>query len=69
MNNKEKKDRNLINISSSSNINENDIVLLFGYSKDGKKYLNFKEYYLNSDSPIGETLSRLGNRITRIYHY
>lgn len=62
-------DTTIIKISLSCNIKENDIVLLFGYSEDGKEYLNFKEFIDKSGSTIGEALSRLGQRITRIYHY
>ena len=35
---------------------------------DDENHLNHKEYLTKSGSPIGETFSRLGQRITRIYH-
>lgn len=61
-------DNSIVKIPFESDIKENDIATLFGYIDDDENHLNHKEYLTKSGSPIGETFSRLGQRITRIYH-
>ena len=61
-------DNTIIKIPSDSDIKEGDIATLFGYTDDGDKHLNHKEFLTKSGAPIGETFSRLGQRITRICH-
>ena len=61
-------DSAIVKIPVDSDIKENDIVTLFGYIDDDEKYLNLKEFLSKSGAPCGETFTRLGQRITRIYH-
>ena len=60
-------DNTIVKIPFDSDIEENDIVTLFGYI-DEEKHLNHKEFLTKSGAPIGETFARLGKRITRICH-
>ena len=55
-------------IPFDSDIQENDIVTLFGYIDDEKNHFNHKEFLMKSGAPLGETLVRLGQRITRTYY-
>ena len=61
-------DNTIIKIPFDSNIEEGDTATLFGYTDDGEEHLNHKEFLTKSGAPIGETFSRLGQRITRICH-
>ena len=61
-------DNTIVKIPFESDIEEGDIVTLFGYVEGNEKHLNHKEFLSKSGSPIGETFSRLGERITRICH-
>lgn len=62
-------DTTIAKIPLDSDIKEGDIVTLFGYMDEGEKYLNYKEFLTKSGAPCGETFARLGQRITRIYHF
>ena len=62
-------DTTIVQIPFDSDIKEGDVVTLFGYIDDGLKYLNYKEFLTKSGAPCGETFARLGQRITRIYHF
>ena len=61
-------DNTIVKIPFDSDIEEGDIATLFGYADDEEKHLNHKEFLTKSGAPIGETFSRLGERITRICH-
>ena len=61
-------DNTIIKIPFDSDIKEGDTATLFGYADDGDRHLNHKEFLTKSGAPIGETFSRLGQRITRICH-
>ena len=61
-------DNTIIKIPFDSDIGEGDTATLFGYADDGDNHLNHKEFLTKSGAPIGETFSRLGQRITRICH-
>ena len=58
----------IVKIPFDSDIQENDIVTLFGYIDDDKNHFNHKEFLMKSGAPLGETLVRLGQRITRTYY-
>ena len=60
-------DSTMVKVPLESDIREGDDVTLFGLDDRGN-LLNHKEFLLKSGAPIGETFSRLGQRITRIYH-
>ena len=61
-------DNTIVKIPFDSDIKEGDIATLFGYIGKGEKHMNHKEFLTKSGAPIGETFSRLGQRITRICH-
>ena len=61
-------DNTIVKIPFDSDIKEGDIVIIFGYNNNGVEHMNHKEFLSKSGSPIGETFSRLGQRITRIFH-
>ena len=61
-------DCTIIKIPLDCDIKVGDIVTLFENNIYEDEYNNMKEYFLKTDSPIGEIFSRLGSRITRIYH-
>ena len=61
-------DSTIVKIPMESDIQEGDIVTLFGYIDDEEEHLNHKEFLKKSGAPIGETFSRLGQRISRICH-
>lgn len=60
-------DSTIVKVPLESDIQEGDCVTLFGLDERGN-LLNHKEFLNKSGAPIGETFSRLGQRITRIYH-
>ena len=60
-------DNTIVKIPFDSDIKEGDTVILFGYN-NGEEHMNHKEFLNKSGSPIGETFSRLGQRITRVFH-
>lgn len=60
-------DSTIVKIPLNSDIQEGDIVTIFGMDDRGN-LINHKEFLGKSGAPIGETFSRLGQRITRIYH-
>ena len=60
-------DSTMVKIPLDSNIQEGDDVTIFGLDDRGN-LVNHKEFLTKSGAPIGETFSRLGQRITRIYH-
>ena len=62
-------DNTMVKIPFDSDIKEGDIVTLFGYIDNEDEHMNHKEFLTKSDASIYETFSRLGARITRIYHY
>ena len=61
-------DNTIVKIPFDSDIEEGDTATLFGYIDDRDEHYNHKEFLSKSGSPIGETFSRLGKRITRICH-
>ena len=61
-------DNTIVKIPLESDIQEGDIATLFGYADDREEHLNHKEFLTKSGAPLGETLARLGQRITRICH-
>ena len=60
-------DSTMVKVPFDSDIKEGDIVTIFGMDDRGN-LMNHKEFLSKSGAPIGETFSRLGQRITRIYH-
>ncbi len=60
-------DSTIVKIPLESDIQEGDCAIIFGLDEKGN-LLNHKEFLTKSGAPIGETFSRLGQRITRIYH-
>ena len=60
-------DSTMVKVPLDSDIKEGDIVTIFGMDDRGN-LMNHKEFLSKSGAPIGETFSRLGQRITRIYH-
>jgi serine/alanine racemase len=60
-------DSTMVKIPLDCDIQEGDDVTIFGLDDRGN-LVNHKEFLNKSGAPIGETFSRLGQRITRIYH-
>ena len=60
-------DSTMVKVPFDSDIKEGDIVTIFVMDDRGN-LMNHKEFLSKSGAPIGETFSRLGQRITRIYH-
>ena len=60
-------DSTMVKVPLESDIQEGDEVTIFGVDERGN-LVNHKEFLSKSGAPIGETFSRLGQRITRIYH-
>ena len=60
-------DSTMVKVPLESDVQEGDIVTIFGLDDRGN-LVNHKEFLTKSGAPIGETFSRLGQRITRIYH-
>ena len=60
-------DSTIVKIPLESDIQEGDCAVIFGLDEKGNLQ-NHKEFLTKSGAPIGETFSRLGQRITRIYH-
>ena len=60
-------DSTMVKIPLDSDIQEGDDVTIFGLDDRGN-LVNHKEFLTKSGAPIGETFSRFGQRITRIYH-
>ena len=60
-------DSTMVKVPLDSDIQEGDEVTIFGVDERGN-LVNHKEFLSKSGAPIGETFSRLGQRITRIYH-
>ena len=60
-------DSTMVKVPLESDIQEGDCATIFGLDERGN-LLNHKEFLSKSGAPIGETFSRLGQRITRIYH-
>ena len=60
-------DSTMVKIPLDSDIKEGDDVTIFGLDDRGN-LVNHKEFLTKSGAPIGETFSRFGQRITRIYH-
>ena len=60
-------DSTMVKIPLDSDIQEGDDVTIFGLDDRGN-LVNHKEFLTKSGATIGETFSRLGQRITRIYH-
>jgi len=61
-------DNTIVKIPFDSDIKEGDIATLFGYIDNGEEHMNHKEFLTKSGAPIGETFSRLGQRVTRVCH-
>ena len=61
-------DHSIVKIPFDSDIEEGDTATIFGYADNSGKHMNHKEFLIKGGSPIGETLSRLTQRITRIFH-
>ena len=60
-------DSTMVKVPLDSDVQEGDEVTIFGVDERGN-LVNHKEFLSKSGAPIGETFSRLGQRITRIYH-
>ena len=60
-------DITMVKLPLDCDIKEGDIVTIFGCDKKGH-LVNFKEFFSKSGLYVEETISRLGQRITRIYH-
>ena len=60
-------DSTIVKIPLESDIQEGDCAVIFDLDEKGNLQ-NHKEFLTKSGAPIGETFSRLGQRITRIYH-
>lgn len=60
-------DQTMVDVTNIDNVKEGDIVTLFGV--DGDYYLPVNQLSKLSGTIINETLSCIGNRVERIYHY
>ena len=60
-------DCSIIKIPFDVTIKAGDTVTIFGYNDKGN-YLNFDEFILKNSLSLEEISSRLGKRITKLYH-
>ena len=60
-------DCTIVKLPMESDIQEGDIVTIFGKDDNGK-FVNYKEFFSKTGTPYEETICRFGHRITRIYH-
>lgn len=60
-------DQTMVDVTNIENVKEGDIVTLFGV--DGDYYLPVNQLSKLSGTIINETLSCIGNRVERVYHY
>ena len=60
-------DSTMVKVPFDSDINEGDIVTVFGFDEK-ENLVNFKEFFTKTGLSIEETISRFGQRITRVYH-
>ena len=60
-------DCTMVKVPMESDIQEGDIVTIFGYDDKGD-LLNCREFFCTTGISVEETISRFGQRITRIYH-
>ena len=60
-------DSTMVKIPFDNDIKEGDIATIFGYDEKGN-LLNYKEFFTKSGLSVEETISRFGQRITRVYH-
>lgn len=60
-------DQTMIDVTNIDNVQEGDIVTLFG--QDGENYLPVNQLSILSGTITNETLSCIGSRVERVYHY
>lgn len=60
-------DCSMVKVPLDSDIQEGDTVTIFGFDEKGNK-VNFKEFFSSTGISVEETISRFGQRITRVYH-
>ena len=60
-------DQMMIDISNIDDVKEGDIVTIFG--QDGDNYLPVNQVSELSGTITNETLSCIGNRVKRVYHF
>ena len=57
----------MVKVPMESDIKEDDIVTIFGYDEKGK-LINLIEFFTKTGLSVEETISRFGQRMTRVYH-
>ena len=57
----------MVKVPMESDIKEGDIVTIFGYDEKGK-LINLIEFFTKTGLSVEETISRFGQRMTRVYH-
>ena len=57
----------MVRVPMESDIKEGDIVTIFGYDEKGK-LINLVEFFTKTGLSVEETISRFGQRMTRVYH-
>ena len=60
-------DSTMVKVPFDSDIKEGDIVTIFGFDEKGNP-INFQEFFSKTGLSVEETISRFGQRITRVYH-
>lgn len=60
-------DQTMVDVTNIDNVKEGDIVTLFG--QDGEHYLPINQLSKLSGTITNETLSCIGNRVERVYHF
>jgi alanine racemase len=60
-------DASMVKVPLDSDIKEGDIVTIFGFDEKGNP-INFQEFFSKTGLSVEETISRFGQRITRVYH-
>lgn len=60
-------DQTMVDVTNIENVKEGDIVTLFG--QDGENYLPVNQLSQLSGTITNETLSCIGSRVERVYHY
>ena len=60
-------DATMVKVPMDCDVKPGDIVTIFGYDEKGE-LLNYQEFFSKTGLSVEETISRLGERITRVYH-
>ncbi len=60
-------DQTMVDVTNIENVKEGDIVTLFG--QDGGEYLPLNQLSKLSNTITNETLTCIGDRVKRVYHY